>query len=220
MGKSIRLGKGTLGLVICIIYLYSPSGFAQWKVYINKRYQFKISYPAFLVTKNRFSTSYFLGPGWSINKNGKNNSLQHSLFEIQLKNIRGEGIEGEKFYYKAYVRVGVSTDPFDLSHCQERVNNFISTSPPKFKIINSNRFLIFNFSDAGMSQYLKGTRLKNKVCYSIEEVETCSRQENIPQYNVISHKNQALARKIIETFRHGGVQNRSKKFNLKVRFKG
>jgi hypothetical protein len=184
--------KFMLALVV-VLSVYCVPAFAEmtspdaseWKVYNNKYYGFKLKYPASLVGRNKFNSAYFLGAGWSMQgSDHTNNSLQHSVWEIQLQNSRGRGKDGGEYYYQSYVRIGVSSFLPDVAAC-DKTNR---ASP---------------FSDAGMSQYVSGTsyrQLHKGKCYSVEYVETGSNSANIPNFSQMTMKNQALAKKIIRTF--------------------
>jgi hypothetical protein len=168
-----------------------------WHIYTNKDHQFSFRYPANLYSHHQFSAAYFLNKNWSVtDRKEKNNPQQHSLVEVILKDIHGVDQGKEAYYFKSFLRIGTSVLPEDVKNCQKAGDNFQLVGS---SVIDNKKFSTFEYTDAGMSQYLNATVYRyteRGMCYSIEYVQTGSNNINMPR----GVKSKELAKEIIKSF--------------------
>jgi hypothetical protein len=206
MDKPMKNYKILLGIALIVAGILSSAiskalDQGEWRIYQNKDYGFAISYPEALNIQKQFNSAYFIGRSWSVN-NADNTSLQHSLVEITLQNLKGSDKNSDGYYYQASVRAGVSSAPADLADCEKPTNNIFSNSKDKQVLLDKKPFSVFTFAEAGMSQFGSGTIYRARVkdiCYSIEFIEAGS--NNVPDFAAVSEKNKIEGTKIIETFK-------------------
>ena len=171
--------------------------------YTNNPYHFTIVYPSDFTTSKTFSTAYLLRTTWSMLNDTltHNNHEQHSIFEIQLQNIKGKSAKLGSYYYQAYVRIGLSTDHTDLINCDN--TNSSSNKNKNDILINDRIFSVAESSDTAMSQFNHVTSysyLSGTECYRIEYITTGTNSLSIPNYTDVTNRNENAANNIIQSF--------------------
>jgi hypothetical protein len=185
-------------VLLCCWFLATNVSASGWDTYRNDDFAFRIKYPSFLKVSKSFSKSYLLNDQWSIaNQKGNNDDQQYSVFEIELLDTSGRDKQGEPYYYKSFIRIGVSTNVDDVKNCETKPANL---SLVKTVNIDQNNFTEFSFDDAAMTQFVDAKvfrKAERNRCYSIEYVQTGSNTKYMPAFLKVKQ----VAPKIIGTFK-------------------
>lgn len=133
--------------------------------YFNKKYGFKISYPANLKVVDQSPYHYYFLPQSSWRVNGSSHGK--AIAVIPVYHITNAASYPR--YYGVEVRIGASTEPNDVKHCFDSDGSVGSSQ----ENINGTLFHVFQLNDAGMMQYMKGNSYRtihNGACIAVEQL--------------------------------------------------
>lgn len=158
-------------------------------IYTNGVYGFSIFYPEQSKTETTFDMQYHLPATWRVN------ALTDATGTPVIAIVTYHTTSDNSFprYFETEVRVGVSSDPAEVSACGKVGNG---ETPLPDETINGVIWKAFALEDAGMMQYLKGVSYRtihDKQCYALEQIETGSsyidtpNPSDIPQATLDKH---------------------------------
>lgn len=177
---------------------------SDWKIYKNEKYGFEIKYPPSLKPTAEFDAHYHIGSGWDA---AADFNSSNGVPVINIPLYKSPKNESDSSYFVSEVRIGVSSDPDDVSNCIEKSFKYAPfVSSLGAEIINGIKFNIYEIESVGMMQYMSGksyrTIYKDK-CFAVEQIETggTNQGEDYPTITPDSSFKQIDASNIIRTFR-------------------
>ena len=148
--------------------------------YTNDQYGFELTYPGDLQPEYKFKQYYNLPKTWRVSApEGDNGEAVVSIPVFRIDNQGANGsAEGKPYqlYFDAEVRVGVSSSTESVADCYKTDPGYTTQKVTDVEI-NGLTFKKFDFSGAGMMQYVQGESYRiihNGTCYAVEAVKTGS----------------------------------------------
>jgi len=145
--------------------------------YNNDQFGFSLSYAKELTPETAFKQFYALSNNWRAYP--APDSKGTPVVAIPVFRIDHGGVAtGQPYplYFSAEVRVGVSSDPKDVTDCLKNDAGFTDQKVTD-TVINGIPFKQFEIGDAAMMQYVKGVSYRavyNSACYAIEQLKAGS----------------------------------------------